>query len=57
MVHVLFRGTPSLDAALVDLESLKNHTGRERMEDEFCVLFSGAGFELTHVVPAGPFAS
>jgi hypothetical protein len=32
---------------------LKNHAGRERTEDEFRTLLSSAGFELTHVVPAG----
>jgi hypothetical protein len=51
--RVLSRTTGLPAAALVDLEMLKNHAGRERTEDEFRALLSGAGFELTHVVPAG----
>jgi O-methyltransferase domain len=54
--HVLSRGTASPDAGLLDLEMLKNHAGRERTEDEFRILLSAAGFELTHVVPAGPLS-
>jgi hypothetical protein len=32
---------------------LENHAGRERTEEEFRALLSGAGFELTDVVEAG----
>ena len=52
--RVLSRATDFPGATLVDLVMLKNHAGRERTEDEFRALLSGAGFELTHVVPAGP---
>jgi hypothetical protein len=51
--RVLSRTTDLPAAALVDLVMLKNHAGRERTEDEFRALLSGAGFELTHVAPAG----
>jgi hypothetical protein len=51
--RVLSRTTDLPAAALVDLVMLKNHAGRERTEDEFRTLLSGAGFELTHVAPAG----
>jgi O-methyltransferase domain len=54
MERLLSRATDFPAAALLDLAMLKNHAGRERTEDEFRVLLSGAGFQLTHVVPAGP---
>jgi hypothetical protein len=52
--RVLSRETDLPGTALLDLAMLKNHAGRERTEDEFRALLSSAGFELTHVVPAGP---
>jgi O-methyltransferase len=52
--YVLSRATDFPAATLLDLEMLADQVGRERTEDEFRALLSGAGFELTHVVPAGP---
>ncbi len=52
--RVLSRATDFPGATLVDLVMLKNHAGRERTEGEFRELLSSAGFELAHVVPAGP---
>jgi hypothetical protein len=52
--RVLSRATDLPGATLVDLVMLKNHAGRERTEGEFRELLSSAGFELAHVVPAGP---
>jgi hypothetical protein len=52
--YVLSRATDFPAATLLDLEMLADQVGRERTEDEFRVLLSGTGFELTDVVPAGP---
>jgi hypothetical protein len=52
--RVLSRAVDFPGTTLVDLVMLKNHAGRERTEDEFHALLSGAGFELIHVMPAGP---
>jgi hypothetical protein len=54
--RVLSRTTDFPGAALLDLTMLKNHAGRERTDDGFRSLLSGAGFELPHIVPAGPLS-
>jgi hypothetical protein len=43
-------GAPDL-GKFIDIEMLLMPGGRERSADEFRALFTGAGFELTKIVP------
>ncbi len=49
--RIIASDQPTLEASMVDLRMLVMVGGRARTREEFQALFSGAGFELTKVIP------